>query len=552
MINPQLETDILLVLKELETELLPSYEESKQAVYNGRLKQNPKRTLEDIGNEQFLVRERVRQIEDDLREEIKKQLNSRINLEQAINAIFSEYGKLLPINTKKLTSEDAKILEGVFQKGYTFYISPSAGVIAPDKEVINTLRDKILSAFPTDDDIKAWSYNEIYSIVETKIKKFMFRQCTPELCSHLTSNVTNFIVSEYFTSLAPSEGNNYLLKEGKKRVDARKLEYFFRKLYRSGVSIPQQKEDEIESNLIQLKEALPEFSWAAKHLKNKILDFDKVVWWNDGTYIHLDNCSIDSEILDDVIEKSQELFKLGVNSFEARVFFDLYARKLVAKGVPNHLALYSLLEKKNDNRIRLVENKRTLLTISNPDTTAEIKVADIPRNFFNQEELLKYPEAESNFRNKKSENCALSTDENIELQDTERDAVIKSRITQGKFRDDLISKYHKCALCDVADPQLLIASHIKPWGQSKLNPKERNDVENGILLCSWHDALFDKGYISFDDDGSVIISAKLENIDFSLLNIDTTKKLELSSRNKKYLQHHRQANSNKLVPFVKY
>jgi hypothetical protein len=230
MINPQLETDILLVLKELETELIPSYEESKQAVYNGRLKQNPKRTLEDIGNEQFIVRERVRQIEDDLRDEIKKQLNSRINLEQAINAIFSEYGKLLPINTKKLTPADAKILEGVFQKGYTFYISPSTGVIAPDKEVINTLRDKILSAFPTDDDINAWSYNEIYSIVEAKIKKFMFRQCTPELCSHLTSNVTNFIVSEYFTNLAPSEGNNYLLKEGKKRTETRKLEYFFKNL----------------------------------------------------------------------------------------------------------------------------------------------------------------------------------------------------------------------------------------------------------------------------------------------------------------------------------
>jgi len=252
-------------------------------------------------------------------------------------------------------------------------------------------------------------------------------------------------------------------------------------------------------------------------------------------------------------EKSVELFTLGVDSFEARAFFDFYARKLIAKGVPNHIALYSLLERKKDKRIKLVENKRSLMTISNPNNAGEAEVSVIPIDFFNNEELLKYPEAESNFRSKKAENCTLTADDNIELEDTERDVVIKGRITQGKFREDLLTKYnHKCALCGIQDPQLLKASHIKPWAESKLSPKERNDVENGFLLCTWHDALFDKGYISFDDDGSVIISAELEKLDFSLLNIDVSKKLKLSARNKIYLQHHREANAKKLVPFVKY
>jgi len=55
---------------------------------------------------------------------------------------------------------------------------------------------------------------------------------------------------------------------------------------------------------------------------------------------------------------------------------------------------------------------------------------------------------------------------------------------------------------------LLRASHIKPWAQCE-SDVERLDVFNGLLLAPHLDALFDGGWISFDDDGGVLVSHEL-------------------------------------------
>ncbi len=106
------------------------------------------------------------------------------------------------------------------------------------------------------------------------------------------------------------------------------------------------------------------------------------------------------------------------------------------------------------------------------------------------------------------------------------------------FRDLLLNRYNRCCLCDVKDTALLIASHIKPWAESE--PKEKLDVNNGFLMCPNHDKLFDKGYITFDDDGKIIISDKLTENGKELLNVDSTKHIELTEDNKKYLKFHRE------------
>lgn len=40
------------------------------------------------------------------------------------------------------------------------------------------------------------------------------------------------------------------------------------------------------------------------------------------------------------------------------------------------------------------------------------------------------------------------------------------------------------------DERFLVASHIKTWSHS--NNIDRLDIQNGLLLCPNHDALFDK------------------------------------------------------------
>ena len=60
------------------------------------------------------------------------------------------------------------------------------------------------------------------------------------------------------------------------------------------------------------------------------------------------------------------------------------------------------------------------------------------------------------------------------------------------------------------------------------------DVENGFLLCPNHDALFDSGYISFDENGAIMISEELGQVDAIFMNVDKNMKISLSSKNKKF------------------
>ena len=126
----------------------------------------------------------------------------------------------------------------------------------------------------------------------------------------------------------------------------------------------------------------------------------------------------------------------------------------------------------------------------------------------------------------------------LNAEGASKKAIINVRVNQGIFRDLLLKRYNRCCLCRVENPALLIASHIKPWIESE--PKEKLDVDNGFLMCPNHDKLFDKGYITFDDDGKIIISDKLTENDRVLLNVDSRERIELTESNKKYLKFHRE------------
>ncbi len=89
---------------------------------------------------------------------------------------------------------------------------------------------------------------------------------------------------------------------------------------------------------------------------------------------------------------------------------------------------------------------------------------------------------------------------------TERQALTRARIGQGKFRQDLLLRFDgRCAVSGLDRPELLRASHIKPWaGSSNL---ERLDVNNGLLLSAAYDAAFDARLISFGDEGTMLLAS---------------------------------------------
>lgn len=84
--------------------------------------------------------------------------------------------------------------------------------------------------------------------------------------------------------------------------------------------------------------------------------------------------------------------------------------------------------------------------------------------------------------------------------ETEREVLAKARIGQGRFRANLVAAWGKgetCALTGLDLPEMLIASHIKPWRES--SNAERLDPMNGLLLVAHADRLFDRYLMSFQE-----------------------------------------------------
>lgn len=127
-----------------------------------------------------------------------------------------------------------------------------------------------------------------------------------------------------------------------------------------------------------------------------------------------------------------------------------------------------------------------------------------------------------------------------DLPETTRRAIIAARIGQGEFRARLMRKHGKmCAVTGVAIPELLRASHIKPWRES--NNEERLSADNGLLLIANLDAAFDAKLISFTDKGEVLFSQRLGPNPHLVLGIGKASRLKYlpSKRQQQYLAHHR-------------
>lgn len=126
--------------------------------------------------------------------------------------------------------------------------------------------------------------------------------------------------------------------------------------------------------------------------------------------------------------------------------------------------------------------------------------------------------------------------EQFPITQTEKERLIKSRVGHGKFKRLLMERECKCALCNIKDSRLLIASHIKAWSAS--TNEERLDVNNGLLLCPNHDALFDKHLISFDSSGKIVISASLDETTRLLMNVSDELQVMLNEKQKAYMEEH--------------
>jgi putative restriction endonuclease len=92
---------------------------------------------------------------------------------------------------------------------------------------------------------------------------------------------------------------------------------------------------------------------------------------------------------------------------------------------------------------------------------------------------------------------------------TEAERLVIQRVGQDIFRRGLIEYWQgRCAVTQLNVVPLLRASHIRPWAACDTDA-QRLDVFNGLLLAPQVDALFDGGWISFSDEGKLLVSESL-------------------------------------------
>jgi hypothetical protein len=125
--------------------------------------------------------------------------------------------------------------------------------------------------------------------------------------------------------------------------------------------------------------------------------------------------------------------------------------------------------------------------------------------------------------------------------ETTRQALINARIGQGGYRRRMLRIWEgQCALSGCAIESVLVASHAKAWSES--SNEERLDAYNGLLLAASLDRLFDKGLISFSEDGALLVSEVLTDGDLAKLGLLRSARLRrLRPRHLPYLSEHRRS-----------
>lgn len=123
---------------------------------------------------------------------------------------------------------------------------------------------------------------------------------------------------------------------------------------------------------------------------------------------------------------------------------------------------------------------------------------------------------------------------------TEREALVRQRVGQDLFRKGLMNYWDgRCAISGLAVPELLRASHAKPW--KDCSDEERLDVHNGLLLAAHLDAAFDSGLIAVLPDGRVVSSGKLDSVALVILDLGHTSVVNgLKPAHAPYLAWHRE------------
>jgi hypothetical protein len=132
--------------------------------------------------------------------------------------------------------------------------------------------------------------------------------------------------------------------------------------------------------------------------------------------------------------------------------------------------------------------------------------------------------------------------EDATLSETERRSLVLARVGQGDFRKKVQIFETRCRITSVDRMEHLRASHIRPWRDCE-SAEQRLDGENGLMLTPTMDHLFDKGFISFEGKGNLIISPVMDKTSLLRMGIEPKEKTNVgifTQSQQQYLEYHRE------------
>jgi hypothetical protein len=121
----------------------------------------------------------------------------------------------------------------------------------------------------------------------------------------------------------------------------------------------------------------------------------------------------------------------------------------------------------------------------------------------------------------------------------DRRQLISARVGQGVFRERLERTETACRVTGIMDRRYLQATHIKPWKDA--DDREKLDGANGLLLSPHMRLLFERGHISFANDGALLVSRHVNPYVRSAWGLEQPLPARpFSSAQCSYLAYHRQ------------
>lgn len=140
------------------------------------------------------------------------------------------------------------------------------------------------------------------------------------------------------------------------------------------------------------------------------------------------------------------------------------------------------------------------------------------------------------------EHLVQSISSDADVAETDKVALVLARRGQGLFRRRVAEQETHCRVTGVDRPEHLRASHCKPWRDC--TNAERLDRDNGLMLTPSVDHLFDRGFISFSDNGRLLVSPVAHGPSLKAMGVEVVKQRDVTAfaaGQRRFLEFHRDA-----------